>query len=84
MLIVAIRAFHQSFVHLMVECPRELLLGLLMAAVTKLRLFLFQELLALFGVVWIVAIGATYAILQVSRSSEVAMFFTILVAVQTT
>ncbi len=39
-LIMAIRAFQQPFIHLVMESPRELLLRLEMAAVTKLWLLL--------------------------------------------
>ncbi len=39
-LIVAIRAFQQPLIHLVMESPRELLLRLEMAAVTKLWLLL--------------------------------------------
>ena len=80
--IVAIVALHESFVHAMVECPVELLLYLLMAAVAEQRRFFLHQELAFFGVVRIVAIDAAHSILQVRRAREVAVLLAILVAIQ--
>jgi len=82
MLIVAIRALHQTFVHAMMEGPVELLLLVQVAAVAQIRLFRFQQKLAFFCVVRVMAVGTTYAVLEVDGAREIAMLLSILVAVQ--
>src|SRR5690242_20326562 len=63
MLVMAVGALHQSFVHSMMEGPVELLLLIQVATVTKCRLLLLQQKLALFCMVRVVAIGAADTIL---------------------
>src|SRR5271169_6757708 len=82
MLIVAIRALHQTFVHAMMEGPVELLLLVQVAAVAQIRLFRFQQKLAFFCVVWVVAVGTTHTVLEVDGAREIAVLLSILVAVQ--
>ena len=49
--IVTVIALHETFVHTVMKCLRELLLCLQMATVTKLRLLLLHEDLTLLGIV---------------------------------
>ena len=77
---MAVGALHQAFVHTVMERPRELLLGLQMAAIAKLRLLFFHQKLRFLGMVWVVAIGATYIVLQVSGPAIVGMLFSVLMA----
>ena len=65
MLIVAVGALHQSFVHSMMEGPVELLLLVQVAAVAQTRLVCFQEELALFCMVGVVTVGTAHPILEV-------------------
>ena len=81
-LIVAVRALHQSLVHAVMEGTVELLLLVQVACVAQIRLPSFQQKLALFGMVRVVAVGAAHSILQVDGTREIAMLFAILVAVQ--
>ena len=80
--IVAIAALHQSFVHAVMKSASELLLGLQVAAVTKLRLLLLHQELTFLRVVGIVAIRTPDIILEVRGTPEVAVFFPILMAIQ--
>jgi len=83
-LIVAVRALHQSLVHAVMEGTVELLLFVQVASVAQIRLLRFQQKLALFGMVRVVAVGAAHSILQVDGTREITMLFAILVAVQAT
>ena len=65
-LIVAVRALHQSFVHAVMEGPVELLFLVEVTGVAKIRLLGLEQELAFFRLVRIVAIRATNAILEVS------------------
>ena len=62
-LIVAVGALDEAFVHTMVERPVELLLLIEMAGVTQGRLAGFEQELALFCVMRIMAIRTTNAVL---------------------
>jgi len=81
-LIVAVRALHQSLVHAVMEGPVELLFLVQVAGVAKIRLLGLQQELAFFRVVRIVTVRATNSILQVSGTREISMLFAILVAVE--
>src|SRR6266513_2268305 len=84
MRVVAVAALHQSFVDAVVECAVELLLHFLVATVAKERsLFLHQE-LAFLWMVGRVAVYAAHVVLQVCGTGEVAVFFAVCVASQTT
>ena len=63
--IVAIAALHHSFVHPVMERTRELLGHFLVAAIAKLRLLFLHQFLALFRVMWRVAIDAAHIIFKV-------------------
>ena len=82
--IVAIAALHHSFIDAMMKRAVELLFGLEMATVTKLRLLLFHQELAFLSVVGGVAIDATHTVLQVRRPGKITMFFSVAMAVQAT
>ncbi len=82
MLIVAIRAFHQPFVYPVMERPVKLLFLVEVTSIAQIRLLRFQQELALFGVVRIVAIGTTHPILQVDRTREIPVLFAILMAIE--
>src|SRR5208283_4363688 len=80
--IVAVGAFHQAFVNAMVERPVELLFLVQMARVAKIRLLHLQKVLALFGMVRIVAVRAAYPVLQVHRTRVIPTLLAILMAVE--
>jgi len=80
--IVAVAAFHQPFVHTMMERPVKLLLGFQVAAVAQLGLLLLHQKLALFCVVRVVTTRAANIVLQVGGASKIAVLLTILVAHQ--
>ena len=82
--IVAIAALHHSFIDAMMKRAVELLFGLEMATVTKLRLLLFHQELTFLSVVGGVAIDATHTVLQVRRPGKITMFFSVAMAVQAT
>lgn len=82
--IVAIVALDQSFVHTVMEWPDELRLHIQMTRVTKLWRRLFQQELALFGVMWGMAVNAGNTALQVRRSPVIALLVAVLVAIQAT
>lgn len=63
--IVTITTLHHAFVDPVMERTIELLLGFQMATVAKLRLLLFHQELAFFGVVRRMAVNAANVILQV-------------------
>ena len=65
MRIVTIGALHESFVYAVMEGPVELLLLIQVAAVAECWLLLFQQKLALFCMVGVVAIGAGHSVLKV-------------------
>src|SRR5208282_4950726 len=81
-LIVTIRAFHKTFIHLVVEGTVELLLLVEVAPVAQSRLLLLQQEIGLLRMVWIVAVRAANPILEVHRAREIAVLLTILVAVK--
>ena len=80
--IVAVAAFHQAFVHAVMKWAVELLLGLKVAPVAKLRLRHFHQVFRLFRVVRRMAIDAAHVVLQVRRTRIVAVFFAVGVAPQ--
>jgi hypothetical protein len=82
MLIMTIRAFHQTFIHTVMERPVELLFLIQVAAVTQCWLILFQEKLALFCMMGVVAIGAAHSVLKVDGTCIIAVLFPILMAVE--
>ena len=65
------------------EGARELLLCFEMTAVTELRLLFLHQRLALFGVMWRVAIGAPDVVLQVRGAAKICVLFAILMAIET-
>src|SRR5579864_4490714 len=79
---MAVYALHQSLVHPVMERPRKLLLGLQMAAVAQRRLLFLHQKLALLRMVRVVTIRTSHTVLQVRRSSIVAVLLPVLVAVQ--
>ncbi len=79
MRIMAIRAFHQSFVHLVMKGPIEILLLVEMAAIAKSWLAYLQEFLTLFWMMGVVAVDTANAVLEVDGTGEIAMFLSILV-----
>ena len=82
--IVAIAALHHAFIDPVMERTIELLLGLQMATVAKLRLLLLHQVLAFLGVVRRVTVDAAHVILQVRRAGKIAVFFPVGMAIQTT
>src|SRR5579862_8805840 len=80
MRIVAVRTLNQSFVYAMVKGPRKLLTHFQMAAVTKLWLLLFHQVVAFLGVMRIVAIGAADIVLQVRGAPKIGVFGAVLMA----
>lgn len=83
-LVVAIRALHQAFVHPMMEGPAELLFDFQVAAVAELGLLVLQQAVTFLGVMGIMAIRATHIVLQVRRPPEIRMLRAKLVASQAT
>src|SRR6266568_1091628 len=63
--IVAVSALHHSFIDPMMEGPSKLLFRFRVAAIAELRLLLFHQELAFFGVMRRVAVDATHIVLQV-------------------
>src|SRR5690242_866399 len=82
MRVVAVRAFHDAFVYAVMKGPVELLLLVEMAGVAERRLTLFQEKLAFFCVMGIMAINAADSVLEVNRARVIAVFLPVLVAIQ--
>ena len=82
MLIVAIRALDQSFVHPMMKRLTEFGLDVQMAGIAKPRLAADQQELRLLGVVGGVAIRAGHAIRVMRRALEIAVLLAVLVAGQ--
>src|SRR5215469_4427462 len=82
MRVVAVAALEQSFVDAMMKWPGELGPDIQMAAIAEIWSSFLQQELLLFGVVRVVAIGATYAALQVSRTSIVVVLLAVLVAIE--
>jgi hypothetical protein len=80
--IVAVAALDQPFIDAMMKRPVELLLHLDMAGVAELRLLLFHEELAVFGVVGIVTVGATNVVLQMRGAPKVTVFLAVLMAIE--
>src|ERR1700674_704651 len=80
--VVAIRAFHQAFIYPVMERPVELLLLVQVAAVTEVGLFQLHQKLAFCGMVRVVAVRTSHAVLQVRRPLEVAVFFAVLVTIE--
>src|ERR1700722_2150799 len=64
------------------EGPVELLLLVQVTAVAQIRLLRFQQKLAFFRMVRVVAVGATDAILQVDGTREIPVLLAVLVAVE--
>jgi len=81
MRVVAVRAFHQPFLHLVVEWHVELRLGVGVALEAKLGLLNLEQLLACLAVVNAVATDAAHVVLAVRGAFEVRMLS--LVAAQT-
>ena len=82
MRIVTIAALHQAFVYAVMEGTIELLFGLQMATVAKLRLLFFHQALTFLGVVGRMTVDATHVVLKVRRARKVTVFFSIGMAVQ--
>ena len=82
MLVMAIGALYESFVHAVMERPVELLLLIQVAAVAKCWLLLFEQKLALFCMVRVVAIRAAHSVLNVDGACEIAVLLSILMAVK--
>src|SRR5215831_18900743 len=80
---MAVCALHQAFVHPVAERARELLLLVLVAAITQLWLLLLHEELSFLRVVWIVAVDASNAVGQMHRSRVVAVLLAVLMAIET-
>lgn len=83
-LVVAVAAGNQSFIHAMVKRLGEIRLNFKMAAVTKVGLGHFQKLPVHFGRVHGVTIHAANIIFQVLRTQEVGVLFTKLMAGEAT
>ena len=66
------------------ERPVELLLLVQVASVAQIGLLRFQQELAFFCMVGVVAVGTAHSILQVDGPSEITVLLAILVAVQAT
>ena len=79
-LVVAVAATDQAFIHAMVKWLGKIRLDFKMAAVTQGRLGRFQKLAVYFGRMHRVAVHAANVILEVLLTQEVGMFFTKLMA----
>ena len=75
--IVTVVALHEPFVHTVMKSSRELLFGLQMATVTKLRLLLLHEELTLLGMVRGMAVGAPDVVLKMRRARKVAVLLAV-------
>jgi len=75
--IVAIAALHHAFIDAMMKGAIELLFGFQMAAVAKLWLLLLHKPLAFLGMVRRMAVDASNIVLQMRRTSEITVFFSI-------
>jgi hypothetical protein len=82
-LIVTIRALHQSFIHAMAKWFTELGFYVYMARIAKSRLCIDQQKLAFFSVMRRMTVDARYIIGTVGRTFEIAVFFTVLMAFET-
>jgi hypothetical protein len=82
-LVMAVAAGNQTFVHPMVEWPRKQRFHIEVAAVTKLRLRILEEPSFLFRLVNRVAVEAAHIVLHVLGTHEVAVLFTELVTIKT-
>src|SRR5579859_1807410 len=82
MRIVTIGALHQSFVYAMMEWAVELLLLIQVAAEAEGWLLIFQQKLALFCMVRVVAIRAGHSVLQVDGACIIAVLLPILMAIE--
>ena len=80
--VVAVAAFHQAFIYAVMKWAVELLLGLKVAPIAKLRLRHFHQVFLLFGVVRRMTIYAAHVVLQVRRTRIVAVFFAVGMAPQ--
>ena len=83
MRIVTVAALHEPFVDAVMKRPVELLFCFKVTAVAELRLFFLHQKLIFFRVVRVVAIRAAHVVLQMRRSSEIAVFFAVLMTGQT-
>jgi len=84
MRVVAIRALNQAFIDPVMKGSCELRAHIQVTAVTQLRCRLFQQKLAFFCVVGIVAIDARNPALQVRRPPIIVVLRTVLVAIEAT
>jgi len=80
--IVAVAAADQSLLDAVVVWLREICLGRGMAAIAKLRLFLHQQMLRLFGVMWRMAVETSNVIAVMGRLREAPLFVRFAVAAQ--
>jgi hypothetical protein len=83
-LVMAVAAGDQTFVHPMVEWPRKQRFHIEVATVTKLRLRILEEPAFLLGLVNGVAVETPHIVLHVLGTHEVTVFFTEFVAIETT
>ena len=82
MLVMAVGALHQLFVHPVPEGFVELRFDFQVAGIAELGLALHEQELTLLGMVRRVAIGAAHVVDPVHRAGEIAVFFAVLVTVQ--
>src|SRR5438093_731685 len=82
MLVVAVGAAHQLFIHPMMKWPGKFADGFLMTRVAKLRLSLSQQKLPFRKVMCRVAIQAAYVAALMGRAQKIAVFLAVLVALE--
>lgn len=80
--IVTIGALDETFIYAMMKRPLKLLRDFLMAAIAKLRLLFFHQVLRFLGMVWRMAVRATHVVLQVGGACEIAVLFPVAMATQ--
>lgn len=80
MRIVAIAALHQALIDAMVERAVELLLGLEVASIAKLRLLFLHQPHRVLGVVRRVTVDTTYVVLEMCRARVITVLFAVGVA----
>src|SRR5579884_1723339 len=70
---MAIGTIHQAFVHAVMERAVELLFGLEMTPIAKLRRLLFHQELRFLGTMRRMAVDAAHVVLHVRRTREIAV-----------